>query len=257
MKRSTVKYSLLERGIADAGVLALVLAWYFAARSLPEYVLPGPQVVLQSVGALFADSSFLLYVAATLARVVVSILVAMVLGSALALWPHFVPSVGPIIHERVLPFFSAFPAIGWVLLAAIWFKVSAFTVLFAQVVILVPFCLINVSEGVRAFDREMLEMAESFTRRRDRLLVRILLPLLLPYLMAALRISYGVAWKIALVAELFGASSGLGFSMLQAQVNGDSAGVLANCLVIVALFVLGDRLVIGPLSRRFGGSNGE
>lgn len=51
----------------------------------------------------------------------------------------------------------------------------------------------------------------SLTKSRRRLLVSITLPLLLPDIVSALRSAYGVAWTIALVAELFGARSGLGF----------------------------------------------
>ena len=86
-------------------------------------------------------------------------------------------------------------------------------------------------------------------RKNTRALRRVKL---FPYLIGALRISYGVAWKIALLAELFGARDGVGYVMLQAQVAADSTTVLATCFYIVLLFVLGDRLVIQALARRFG-----
>ena len=53
------------------------------------------------------------------------------------------------------------------------------------------------------------------------------------------------------VAELLGAPSGLGYLMLRAQTAADSATFLAICFVIVLIFVLGERLVIVPLERRF------
>lgn len=92
-------------------------------------------------------------------------------------------------------------------------------------------------------------MSASFTRRRPRILLKIVVPLLLPYAMSAIRIAYGVGWKIALVAELFGVSSGLGAVMLQAQVVSDAAMVYATCLAIVALFLAGEKLVLDPLAR--------
>ncbi len=83
------------------------------------------------------------------------------------------------------------------------------------------------------------------------MLWRLTLPLLVPYGLSATRIAYGVAWKIALVAELLGATNGLGYLMLRAQTAADSATFLATCFAIVLIFVAGERLVIVPLERRF------
>ena len=90
------------------------------------------------------------------------------------------------------------PSVGWAILAVIWFKVSDFTVVFVQVMILLPFSLINFAEGLRNLDREVIEMAESFARRRATTIVKVVIPMLMPYGVAALRVSYGVCWKIAL-----------------------------------------------------------
>jgi NitT/TauT family transport system permease protein/sulfonate transport system permease protein len=67
--------------------------------------------------------------------------------------------------------------------------------------------------------------------------------------MGAVRMSYGVGWKLALVAELFGTTTGLGFLMLQAQTIGNAAAVFATCFAIIVMFIAGERLIIDPLSR--------
>jgi NitT/TauT family transport system permease protein len=69
--------------------------------------------------------------------------------------------------------------------------------------------------------------------------------------MSSVRIAYGVGWKIALVAELFGADSGLGYLMLRAEVMSDTAMVFATCFAIVIIFAAGEKLIIDPLARRF------
>ena len=138
------------------------------------------------------DPTFLQHVALSTVRVVISIMIAMVIGTALALLPLYRPAAGYIVHRRITPFFNSFPSLGWVLLATIWFGVSEFTVFFVQVVILLPFCLINVAEGVRSND-ETVEMGRSLTSRQVRVFFQIILPLLRPYLIGSLRISYGVA----------------------------------------------------------------
>src|SRR5437588_80966 len=143
------------------------------------------------------------------------------------------------------------PSLAWAILAAIWFDPGDFGVIFVEVAILIPFCLINVAEGLRNIDRELIEMGRSFTRQRTRMLWHVTLPLLVPYGLSAIRIAYGIAWKIALVAELLGAPSGIGYLMLRAQIAADSTTFLATCFAVVLMFVAGERLVIVPLERRF------
>lgn len=94
-------------------------------------------------------------------------------------------------------------------------------------------------------------MGRSFSRDPVKVFWRITVPLLMPYVVAALRIAYGVGWKIALVSELFGAESGIGFLMLRALTSADAVTLFAACFTIVLIFIAGEKLVIEPLSRRF------
>jgi|SRR5690606_15959849 len=244
---------VLAHVIGDGTVVLLLLAWWLASQSMGKTLIPDPlEIGSRMLGIMFDPSLALNWIWSFL-RVLGSVVVAIFLGGLMALLPRWMPASEGVIHSLLKPFLISFPTVAWAILATIWFGVSTPTVLFIQVVILVPYCLINISEGVRAIDPELSEMGYSFTRRRMRLLVRIVLPQLLPYFIAALRIAYGVAWKIALIAEMFGAQSGLGYLMVRAQSYADGNTVLATCLVIVILFWAGDRLLIAPLSRRFGG----
>src|SRR5262249_53921155 len=80
--------------------------------------------------------------------------------------------------------------------------------------------------------------------------VKITLPLLLPFIVSALRIAYGVAWKIALVSELFGTGTGIGYLMGEAQQSAKPALLYACCFAIVLIFFAGEKLILDPLSRR-------
>ena len=237
--------------LADGLVLGALVVWWIAARSLPEFVLPGPLAVARRLFALFTDADFLVHTLASTVRVLVSVLLALIIGSALALIQRAWPALDWVLRGGVQPFLNSFPSIGWAILAAIWFTPGHGSIIFVEVAILIPFCMINVGEGLRQIDREALEMATSFTRRRARIAWLVGLPLLAPYMLGALRISYGVAWKIALVAELLGSTSGLGYLMLRAQGSADMTTVIAACFAIIALFVAGERLLLDPLARRF------
>jgi NitT/TauT family transport system permease protein/sulfonate transport system permease protein len=236
---------------ADAVTLLVLLIWFVATRHLPEFVLPGPWPVAKRLVLLFTDWDFLSHTLASTLRVLASVFIAMVLGGGLALLHRSVPALDWIVRGFIQPVLNSFPSIGWAILAALWFEPDHLSVIFVQVMILTPFCLINVAAGLRQIDVEAIEMARSFTRNRVRVLGLVTFPLLLPYLLGALRISYGIAWKISLVAELLGATSGLGYLMLQAQGSADMTTVVATCFAIIVLFVAGERLILDPLARRY------
>jgi NitT/TauT family transport system permease protein len=243
--------AVAERLIGEGTVVLALLAWGLLARGLPEFILPGPAATGRRLVELFVTPEFLWHLFTSAWRVLVSIAAAMLVGGGLAFLGRGVPSLGAVVDERIKPVLNSFPSIGWAILAAIWFNPGNFGVIFVEVAILIPFCLINIAEGLRNIDRELLEMGQSFTRHRGRILWRLTLPLLVPYGLSATRIAYGIAWKIALVAELLGAPSGIGFLMLRAQTAADSTTFLATCFAIVLIFMAGERLVIIPLERRF------
>ena len=242
---------LMSRVLAEGFVLAVLLAWYLAARRLPAVVLPGPLDVARSGIDLLREPDRLLDVGVTILRVLASVISATLIGGALAIVPFQLPVLRSAILRQMQPLLNAMPSAGWAILGSIWFGVSDGTVIFIQTAILVPFCLVNIAQGMQDMDAELLEMGASFSRSRWRVLRHITLPLLAPYAIAAARMAYGVCWKVALVSELFGAEVGMGNLMYQAQVMSDTSQVLATCLVIVALFGAGEALVLAPLARRW------
>jgi NitT/TauT family transport system permease protein/sulfonate transport system permease protein len=245
--RSTA--SLAQRAIGDGLVVVVLGGWWLLSREMPTFLLPDPVDVGKSLIALFVTPSLLADTVTSAVRVVVAVVLSVFLGGALAILPYRWPIFDAIVHERIKPFLNSFPSTGWAILAMVWFGTSSASVVLVEVMILTPFCLVNIAEGLRELDVELVEMAGSFTRSRRRVLLKIIMPLLLPYTLSSVRIAYGVAWKIALVAELFGATSGLGYVMLKAQIVSDATTVLGTCFAIVALFLAGEKLVIDPLSR--------
>ena len=250
-ERTTIPALFAERMLGEGIVVLALIGWWAFARHLPEFILPGPLPVARRLAELFVTPDFLRDALTSTWRVLVSIALAMIIGGGLAFLAHGVPSLEGVVDRRIKPVLNSFPSIGWAILAAIWFEPGSFGVIFVETAILIPFCLINIAEGLRNVDRELMEMGRSFTRSRARVLWRLTLPLLVPYGLSATRIAYGVAWKIALVAELLGATNGLGYLMLRAQTAADSATFLATCFAIVLIFIAGERLVIVPLERRF------
>ncbi len=244
------RFRLSKRAAAHLFTLVFLAAWEAAALVAPAYLLPGPGEVAKRLWVFALSTRDLGHLGASLLHVAAAIAISFVIGSLLAIIPHYWPVFRFAIERRLGPFLNAFSGIGWTLLSIMWFGVSPGTVMFAISAVLVPFALVNMSAGLANLDRETLEMARSFTRRQLPVLVSVIVPALYPFIFATLRIMFGVAWKVTLTAELFGGNSGLGYLINLARQEFDTATILASIVLIIA-FVHGvDRLVFAPVQAR-------
>jgi NitT/TauT family transport system permease protein/sulfonate transport system permease protein len=245
-----------QHSLAEGVVLLALVGWWLTAKGLPAFVLPTPTAVLGTLVRFSIDPILLFHLAVSFGRVIAAVSLAMLLAVGLALIARASPTFAAILEQRILLVLNSFPSVGWAILGVIWFGVSNPTVVFIETLIILPFCLTNALEGFRNIDVELEEMGRSLTRNRWRRFTHLTLPLVMPFLAAGLRISFGICWKIALVAELFGAQSGLGYLLLQAQANADATMVFAVCFVIVIVVFLIDGFALAPLARAYSKNRG-
>lgn len=227
--------------------ISFLLVWEAASRAAPSYLLPGPGETALRLWTFVTSAHDLGHLGSSLLHVGVSIVVSFVVGSALAFLAYYVPVLRFAVERRLGPFLNSFSSIGWTLLAVMWFGVNSGAVVFAISAVLIPFALVNMAAGLASLDREILEMARSFTRRRGPAFALVIVPSLTPFIFATIRIMFGVAWKVTLTAELFGGNRGLGYMINLARQDYDTTTILAAIILIIA-FVHGmDRLVFAPI----------
>ncbi len=239
-----------QRLVADGAVVAAILAWFIASRSgLPESIAPDPERVLPLTGQLLVDPQLAKHTYASLLRVLVAVVAAVTLGTALMIAARFVRLLRILIAGRLLSFLNAFPTVGWAILAVFWFGVNDLAVVLVVTLILLPFTMVPVWSGLLRLDEELYEMARSFTRNRTRRLRSLVLPALLPEIVSSARVSYGVGWKVGLFAEIFGVTTGLGYLMSYARTVFDTALLYAAILTVIVLVFALDWLVFARLER--------
>ena len=233
-----IKSPKIVNPLSETIIITFCIFWWFIAKDIPDFILPEPLEVLSALFQLAVNLESFQHIAISMFRVTGALIFAAIVSITLAILSRTNYVFTIIIESNILIVLNSFPSIGWAILGVIWFSISDITVIFVEIMIIIPFCLINCIQGFRQVDKEIKEMGISFSRNRILTFFKIDLPLALPFIIAGIRISYGIAWKIAIVAELFGASSGLGWLLQQAQNNADSEKVLAICLLIVLLFRL-------------------
>ncbi|MGB7183771.1 MAG: ABC transporter permease subunit [Burkholderiaceae bacterium] len=241
---------------AHGFALFLLIAWFVYGQLVESYVMPGPMAVFSRLGQMLTSTSELRHILYSFAHILAAVGISFVIGTVLAFAAHYLPVLQLAVHGRLSPFLNSFSGIGWTFLAIIWFGISDVTVVFVISMVLIPFAVINMREGLDNLDAERIEMAASFTRSGWRRFRLVVLPSLVPFIFATIRISFGVAWKIALTAELFGGNTGLGYLLNLARQDFDMPLIICVVLIIVAFVYSTDRFVFTPIHARLARHHG-
>lgn len=140
-----------------------------------------------------------------------------------------------VLDDVLTPVFEALrfiAPIAWVPFAALWFGTGVggpILVIFAGAF---PPCLINAYRGARFVARPLVEAAQMLGTGNVRIITEVLLPASTASIIAGLRVSAGLGWQSLIGAELIVASTGVGFMMVQAQLNISTATVMSGMVAI-------------------------
>jgi len=231
-------------------IAALLLLWQVAALIADDgRLLPSPAEVLAVALRASASGELPYHLGVTLVRVAVSFVLAMAIGTAIGLAMGRIETLDRL-GQPWLIFFLNLPALVTIILCYIWIGLIETAAIIAVALNKIPNVVVVLREGSRALDRELLEMAESFELGPGRTLRHVVLPQMYPYLAAAARSGLALIWKIVLVVELLGRSSGVGFQLGLFFQMFDVAGILAYSIAFIVLIQAIEFGLLQPLERR-------
>jgi NitT/TauT family transport system permease protein len=230
-------------------LLALLAAWQIAALLLGEALLPSPVQVIAALWQYLLSGELPYHLGITLARVAVSFVIAMAIGTAIGIMMGRSQRVDHLL-DAVLVLGLNIPALVTIIICYIWFGLTEVAAVTAVALNKIPTVVVTVREGARAVDHGLLEVARTYRVPRRRTLTKVYLPQLYPYLMAAARSGLALIWKIVLVVELLGRSNGVGFQLGTFFQFFDITGILAYTLAFAGVILLLEAAVIRPLERR-------
>lgn len=232
-----------------ASIALLLLAWYLLAMIADDpRRMPTPLQVISGMIEETAKGDLPYHLGVTLLRVVMSFVVAMVIGTALGFAMGRLPLLDQLGHAWLV-FFLNLPALVIIVLCYIWIGLVETAVVVAVALNKIPNVVVTVREGARALDQSLLEMATSFRIGRRKTFAKVILPQLFPYLAAAARSGLALIWKIVLVTELLGRSNGIGFKIFEYFANFEVDKILAYALAFTIVILLIEWTLMMPLER--------
>ncbi len=232
------------RGLITFAVF-IVLWWAVTAfLPVPLYMLPTPQSVAL---VLATQSSFLAQnTGVTLAEILLGLLFGTILGAfaslMMAVFPKLQRWLMPmLVISQAIPVFALAP------LMVLWFGFGMVSkVLVTMLVIFFPVTA-ALADGLRQTKPGWLDLAATMNATRLGVLWRVRVPAALPAFASGLRVATALAPIGAIIGEWVGASSGLGYVMINANARIETdvmfAALFVLCVIAVVLFAVVDRLL--------------
>jgi ABC-type nitrate/sulfonate/bicarbonate transport system permease component len=196
--------------------VVLVVAWWVLSAGSESFYAPPLSEILSAFGATWTLSSIKADVVPSLLRLFAGYVLAALLGAGLGL------AIGlnrrlRYTFEPVLEFFRAIPPPVLVPVIMLFAGIGDGM----KVIVIVFGCvwpvLLNTVEGVRAVDSVVLETARSYGVTGPARITKVILPSAGPQIAAGLRQALSIAIILMVISEMFAASNGLGFTIVQFQ----------------------------------------
>jgi len=221
---------------ATASTVVLAILWQIASQFFPHYLFPPLQDVVKRTFDIFVSVPLLIEVLVTAGRIFAGLLGAFLLGALVAIMIGRSPFIESYVTP-VLVFLQGIPALSWVVIAIIWFHGTEFRIFFIMVLTTLPAFTFQILDAFRSMSKDLFEMTMAFRPRPWTLFRVLILPTIVPGILTAWKVNLGSAARVVVVAELVGATGGVGYQLLRQQQLFDMAGAIAWTLQLV-LFVL-------------------
>lgn len=238
-------------------LLFWLLIWQLAAWLIElkvegrgnELLLPYPVSVMHSLVRLCQQPDFWQNVLFSLLRVLQGMVWGMVIGSVLAMLTCWLPLADRLLSPAIRVI-RATPVASFIILVLLWTARTNVPVVIGALMVLTVVWE-NLSQGIRAVDPQLLEMAKCYRFSRLKTVILVYLPSLKPFFAAALTNAIGLAWKSAVAAEVLclplkAAGTQIYYTKLYLEIP----DLFAWTVVVVTLSLILEKLLLWAVAPR-------
>ncbi|HVW93620.1 MAG TPA: ABC transporter permease [Devosia sp.] len=217
-----------------------VVAWGVATLGgfISKTFLADPITMVENGYDLLVNQGFAVDIGMTVWRVVGGFVIAAVVGVPIGIAMGAYKPIEALL-EPFISFARYLPASAFVPLLILWAGIGETQKLLVIVIGSIFQIILMVAVSVSNTRRDLVEAAYTLGANDSGIIRRVLLPANAPEIAEALRLVLGWAWTYVIVAELIGASSGIGYMIINSQ------ALLATGQIIFGIIVIG---IIGLIS---------
>jgi NitT/TauT family transport system permease protein len=231
-------------------LIVVLIIWQILTWVIDIDLFPTPLGVVDGMGEALEGGLFFYNLADSMIRIALGFGLGMLAGIGVGIlmgsrkfWNDF--------FQDLIVLGLSLPGLVYALLAIMVLGIGLAAPVTAIAVASLPFVAVNVREGVKSVDKQLLDMCRVYRIDRPRLIRRVIVPTLMPFIMAAVRIGFTVAWKVAVLTEVFGASTGIGYQMRYQFGIFSVRGIVAWALLFGIVMLVIEYGFLIPLERYF------
>jgi NitT/TauT family transport system permease protein len=225
----------LRRNAKALAFYAIVLViWEAASRAgvIKEYLLPGPSLILAAMIDSWPD--LVANSLTTLQEIILGFAIGSIIGFLLGIGIVYSRFLEQVIYPLVL-MTQAVPKLAIAPLFIVWFGVGLMpTIAITALICLFP-VLVNTVVGLRSVDPRLLQLMHSVSASGWQIFWMVRLPTAMPSIFAGLEIGVTLAVVGAIVGEWVGADAGLGYQILIANSQLQTANMFGALVAITAI----------------------
>ena len=223
--------------------LATLAAWeILGAFIVDPFWSSRPSLIFQRIWLLWQRGDLTWHVSATLTEAGLGLALGSVVGVSIGLLMARYTRAAQITEPLFMGLYSL-PRVALAPLFILWFGIGLPAKVMMSFSMVVFVFVLNVVEGVRALDREPIDLMRTMGAGDRYIIRRVLLPAILSWIMASFRISVGLALIGALVGELIGSSRGLGWYIERSAGQLDTTGVFTGIVLLIAIAMIANNIV--------------
>jgi NitT/TauT family transport system permease protein len=213
----------------------------------PPYVFPSPGAVFESLRTNIENGRIQDALKITMQRLAIGFAISFVIGTTVGVACGTMRYVDDTVGSLVLGM-QSLPSVTWLPLAVLWFGLNEQAVIFVVLMGSVWAIAISAREGVRSIPPLLQRAGRTFGAGRFQMIRYVFLPGMLPSLVQGLKLGWSFAWRSLMAAELLlSGTLGLGQLLNYGRELNNMSMVVAVMLIIVAIGLLVDRVIFGPL----------
>ncbi|MGV0742244.1 ABC transporter permease [Mycolicibacterium sp. XJ870] len=218
-------------------VAVLLTGWWAVTASelVAPYILPSPGDTWRTAHENVAYLAQHTWV--TTWETVIGFLIAAIVGELVAVVMIYSTSLEKTVYPLIL-FAQVIPKIAIAPLFIVWLGFGPTPKILVAVLMAFFPIVISGLAGLRSVDPEILELTSTMGASRFKTFLKIRLPASLPQLMSGLKVAATLAVTGAVVGEFVGANEGLGYVILQANGNVDTAMLFAALIIMSTLGIV-------------------
>lgn len=218
-------------------VLAVLALWWLVTEMewVAPFIIPSPGDTWNA----FADNVPYLaqHTWVTTYETVIGFVIAVVVGLVVAVLMVYSKGLEQTLYPVIL-FAQVIPKIAIAPLFIVWLGFGAGPKILVAVLMAFFPVVISGLAGLRSVDPEILQLTSTMGASRFKTFLKVRLPAALPELLSGLKVAATLAVTGAVVGEFVGANEGLGYVILQANGNLDTAMLFAALIIMSLMGVI-------------------